>query len=117
MITIIIAIVITITAALVEARGYVLSFAAFSNGNVNIWQLGVSLLWYILGILIDYIALYTLSQSKIFIPELLSTIFMLSTIVGIALLSGQFFQWQLIDKIVAVLVAMGLVWLAYHVDN
>jgi hypothetical protein len=54
-------IIVTITAALVEARGYIYSFAAFKEG-FNPTMLALSFAWYTLGIALDYSALYLLSK-------------------------------------------------------
>lgn len=112
----IIAILITMFAGLVEARGYNTSFEAFRTGNIAS-LLALSFAWYSIGIAIDYFALFILSKSPIFIPEILSTIFMVTTIVGIAILSGQFFTWARIDQAVGVLIVIGLAWLSYRVDK
>lgn len=113
--SLVVAVALTLVAASVEARGYVLSFDAFRNGTHPALLLQ-AFAWYALGIWIDYAALFVLRQSSLYVPELLSMLFMSATLIGIALLSGQFFTWRTSDQAVAVLVAFGLVWLAYRVE-
>lgn len=111
------AIVITLLAAFVEAHAYNYSFDAFKQGNIQWMLLALSFGVYSIGILIDYVSLYVLSKTSIFIPELLAAIFMVATLVGIALLSGQFLTWKTSDQIVAGLIVAGLGWLAFRVGD
>ena len=102
-------------AAVIEAYGYNYSFAAYRGGFH--WQLlGISFACYSIGIFIDYLALSILSKSPVFIPELVALIFMVSTIIGIAVLSGKFFTWNRLDQVVALLVVAGIAWLTYRVE-
>jgi hypothetical protein len=114
--TIIVAILITMFASVFESRAYIFSFEAFRTGNI-VSLLALSFAWYSVGIIIDYFALFILTKSPIFIPEILSTIFMVSTIVGIAVLSGQFLTWARIDQAVGVLIVIGIAWLSYRVGK
>lgn len=36
------------------------------------------------------------------------------TIIGVALISGEAFRWQTIDKVVAILIVLGIAWLLFH---
>jgi hypothetical protein len=112
-----IAIVITLIAAAIEAHGYNYGFQAFKDGTINPNLAVLSFILYSLGIIVDYIGLHVMSKSTIYIPEILSTIFMVGTIVGIALLSGQFFTWKTADQAVAIAVVVGIGWLTYRVDK
>jgi hypothetical protein len=110
------AICVTLAAAVVEAHGYMTSFQAL-NGQVNGNGLLKAYGWYSLGIAIDFFALYLMSKSSVFVPEIMATIFMVSTIIGIAIMSGQFMTWKLVDQAVGVLVVAGVAWLTYRVDK
>jgi hypothetical protein len=112
------ALIVTLIAAMIEAYGYTYSFQAFKEpGQVHYHLLGLSFGIYAVGIIVDYCSLYILSKTHLFIPELLAMIFMVTTIVGIAILSGQFLTWKLIDQLVAGAVVAGLAWLTYSVGD
>jgi hypothetical protein len=111
------AVAITLLAAFIEAHGYSYSFEAFRGEKIDFSILGLSFGLYSLGIVIDYVGLSIMSKSSIFIPELLSTIFMVGTIVGIAMISGQFLTWKAVDQTVAVGIVAGLGWLTWRLDK
>ena len=108
------ALLLTIAAGFIEAQGYVLSFDAIREGSlIGLMQ---SYVVYSVGIVVDYGALYILRHSSMYVPELLSMIFMGSAIIGIALFSGQFFGWDIINKCLAVTTALCLCALAYRIE-
>ncbi len=109
------AIAITIIASAIESFAFMYSFEAIKQG-VAVRLLVTSLGLYIVGILVDYFALYVMSKSGTFAPELLAMIFMTSVIIGIALISGNFFTWKLVDQIVAVAVVVGIAWLSFRTE-
>jgi hypothetical protein len=45
-----------------------------------------------------------------------TSLWFLATIVGLALVSGEFRKWQRVDQAVAIVVAAGLSWLVVRVD-
>lgn len=112
----VLAILITIIAAGLEAYGYSYSFQAFENRSFDPWLLTKAFCLYSVGIWVDYFALFVMSKGSIYIPEILTVIFMTATIVGIALISGQFFQWKLLNQIIGVSVVVGLAWLTYRIE-
>lgn len=117
MIQFFLAVALTLIAATVESRGFVMSFDAFKDGQFFPWYLVWSFLLYSLGIIIDYGALGVLAKSKYYMPELLALIFFTATIIGIAFFSGQFVIWSLSEKIVAGLIVVGLGYLTYMKDH
>lgn len=100
---------------MIEAYGYTFSFRAFKN-DFDVKMLYLAFSWYAVGIWVDFLALFIMSKTSLYVPELLAMIFMVCTIVGIAILSGQFFTWKVIDQMVGVGVVAGLGWLTYRVE-
>ncbi|MCB0162194.1 MAG: hypothetical protein KDD83_28850, partial [Caldilineaceae bacterium] len=51
------------------------------------------------------------------VAELQVMFWFLITVVGVALMSGRFFAWSMVDRVVAGLVVMGMVWLVVRVGG
>lgn len=108
-------IVLTILAALVEAKGYLYSFRSFTDTN-GVTLIGLAILCYFIGIVIDFTAIYLISKTHYYVPEIMSMLFMAVTIIGVAILSGQFLNWNHFNQGVAVLIMLGLCWLMYQTE-
>ena len=78
-------IILTVLTGLGDAKGFYHASRAWDNNN------------FILNELIKY-----LQQYKIITPELQTIGWFGVTIIGVALLSGKFFNWSIIDQILAI---------------
>ena len=66
------------------------------------------------GIVVYWIAARYLREYHIDAPEIQALIWFGVTIIGVALLSGRFVHWRLIDQAVALLVVFGIAWLVFR---
>ena len=66
---------------------------------------------FLFGIAMYWVAVRYLGQAGIVTAELQTLIWLGATIVGVAILGGQFVHWQLLDQFIAVNVVASLVWL------
>ena len=66
---------------------------------------------FVCGIALYFGAVRYLSEAGIVLAEIQTLLWFGVTIIGVAVLHGRFFQWQLLEQIVAVNVLLGLGWL------
>ena len=66
------------------------------------FQFGVAMYW---------IALRMLSAWSVVSTEAQTLVWFAATIIGVAILSGQFLRWQALDQSIAVGVLAGIAWL------
>lgn len=82
-----------------QAGRFVWREAAYSAGC---FQFGVAMYW---------IALRTLDGWGVVSTEAQTLVWFAATIIGVAMLSGQFLRWQALDQSVALGVLAGIAWL------
>ena len=64
-----------------------------------------------IGIALYFVAVRYLSEAGVVFAEIQTLLWFGVTIIGVAVLQGRFFQWQVAEQVVAVSVFLGLGWL------
>ncbi|MGH2494997.1 MAG: hypothetical protein ACRDIV_09870, partial [Ktedonobacteraceae bacterium] len=88
--------------------------SAWVNGKI-IWQEALkSLLGFGVGALCYILVTNFLKQAGIVSAEIQTLIWFSVAIVGVAVISGKFFHWQLLDQLVGLVVLGGVAWLLFR---
>lgn len=101
----------TLACGAADALGFVHAARVWQHGvfvgrealySAACFQLGVAMYW---------VALRTLHAWGVVSTEAQTLVWFAATIVGVALFSGQFLRWPLLDQAVALMVLLGMAWL------
>ena len=95
-------IILTVLTGLGDAKGFYHASRAWDNNNFILNELIKSALGFLIGISAYWMLIKYLQQYKIITPELQTIGWFGVTIIGVALLSGKFFNWSIIDQILAI---------------
>lgn len=106
--------VLTILSGVGDAQGFLHASKVWVDGRIVLTELVKSALGFGAGILIYWVVLRFLSAIAIVPPEVQTLGWFVATIVGVAVVSGNFSQWMTIDKIVVVGTLAGIGWLLYR---
>lgn len=112
--TIIIIIVFTLLSGFGDAQGFFHGSRVWANGKFISTEAIKSILGYIFGTVMFWIAIKYIYDVKAVSAEVQTIGWFIVTIIGIAILSGKFLQWQIIDQIIAVLIIIGVGWLLFR---
>jgi len=111
---VILIIVFTLLSGFGDSKGFVLSAKVWESGRL-VWQEAVKAsIGYGFGILMYWLAIRSLNQFGIVSPEIQTLGWFVVTIVGVAMFSGDFPKWQIIDRVVAICVLAGVGWLLFR---
>ncbi len=104
-------IVLTLISGLADAQGFVHASNIWLNGKL-IWpEVIKSASGFGLGIVSYWICIRFLQDFRIISPEIQTIGWFTATIIGVAIFSGKFFHWQIVNQIVGIAVLLGVVWL------
>jgi hypothetical protein len=106
-----IVIILTLTAGFADAQGFLYSTAVWSQGIFNWSAAWRSALGFSLSVPLYWVAVRYLHEGGIVTPEVQALFWFVVTITGVAIAGGNFLGWNLIDKIVALAILGGVVWL------
>lgn len=109
------ALLLVVTAGFIEAQAYLHSVKAFSplsSLDAAFDRLTLSLGLYVVGVLLDFCALFIMSRVRGFDPEFIALTFLAATCVGIALLSGAWLTWPMHRQLLSVFVTFSLLYLS-----
>jgi hypothetical protein len=110
----ILVIVFTLVSGFGDSQGFVHSAKVWDSGKL-VWQEVVkSSMGYGIGILMYWFAIRYLKQFGIVSPEIQTLGWFVVTIVGVAIFSGEFFKWQVVDRVVSICVLAGVGWLLFR---
>ena len=111
---VILIVVFTLLSGFGDSKGFVLSAKVWESGRL-VWQEAVKAsIGYGFGILMYWLAIRYLNQFGIVSPEIQTLGWFVVTIVGVAMFSGDFFKWQIVDRVVAICVLAGVGWLLFR---
>ncbi len=111
---VILIVVFTLLSGFGDSKGFVLSAKVWESGRL-VWQEAVKAsIGYGFGILMYWLAIRSLNQFGIVSPEIQTLGWFVVTIVGVAMFSGDFFNWQIVDRVVALCVLVGVGWLLFR---
>jgi hypothetical protein len=106
---------ITLVSGIGDSLGFIYAAKMWRSGDLVLSELGKSALGFSVGIGSYWLAAKYLNEFGVLAPETQTLIWFGATMVGVALISGQFLRWQAIDQIVAVVVLLGVAWLLFRV--
>jgi len=111
---IILIVILSLISGWVDAQGFVHSSRIWVEGR-PIWAEALKAgLAFGFGIMIYWLVIRFLNQAGVQSPEMQSILWFSVTIIGVALISREFFKWQRVDQIVAVFVLGGIGWLLFR---
>lgn len=105
------AVMLLILSGIGDAIGFARAAGVWQNNRLVVPELMKSAGGYAVGIGIYYLAVRYLKLLGVESAELQTIAWFLLTLIGVALISGQFFKWARIDQAVALLVIAGIGWL------
>lgn len=114
---IILIVILSLVSGWVDAQGFVHSSRIWVEGK-PIWSEALKAgLAFGFGIMIYWLVIRFLNLAGVRSPEMQSLLWFTVTMIGVALISREFFKWQRADQIVAVLVLGGMGWLLFRVGG
>jgi len=107
-------IVLTILSGIVDAQGFLHAARIWQNSSLSWVELGRSALGFTVGIVLYWLVLRNMTAVVITSPEIQTITWFGVTLIGVALVSGSFLKWTLLDQAVAVIVLFGIGWLMFR---
>lgn len=107
-------IVLTILSGIADAQGFLHAARIWQNGSLIWVELGRSALGFTIGIMLYWLVLRNMNAVGITSPEIQTITWFGVTLIGVALISGSFLKWTLLDQVIAVLVLFGIGWLMFR---
>jgi len=108
---IVLIIILTILSGWGDAHGFLHASRMWAGGKLIWLEVMKSALGFAVGIGLYWICIRFVQEFKVVSPEVQTLAWFATTMVGLALFSGKFFQWQQSDRIVGIVVLGGIVWL------
>jgi hypothetical protein len=104
-------IVITVLSGIGDSQGFVHAAKVWANDKLVWSEIGKSALGFAIGISLYWFVIKYMNAAGIAAPEIQTLVWFSITILGVAIISRNFFRWQTIDQIVGVAVLAGVAWL------
>jgi hypothetical protein len=101
----------TLACGAADALGFVHAARVWHGGQFVWREALLSAACFQFGVAMYWIALRTLSSWGVVATETQTLVWFAATIIGVAILSGQFLRWQALDQSVALGVLAGIAWL------
>ena len=101
----------TVASGVFDSLAFSYASGMWKNGRLVTSEATKAAGSFAIGIALYFGAVRYLSEAGVVFAEIQTLIWFGVTIIGVALLHGRFFQWQLLDQVVAVSVLLGLGWL------
>jgi hypothetical protein len=108
---------LTLVSGFSDSQGFLHAARMWHNGDLVWAEVGKAALGWGIGILLYCFSLKYMIELRIVAPEIQTILWFGATLIGVALASGRFFAWSLIDQVVAVGVLGGLGWLLFRVGE
>jgi len=113
---VILVIALTLFSGLADSRAFLYAAQTWPNDQLNLVMLLKALLFFAFGILLYVLSLKFLCYLGVHSATIQTSLWFLATIVGLAILSGEFLKWQRLDQAIAIAVAAGLTWLVVRIE-
>jgi hypothetical protein len=104
-------IVITVLSGIADSQGFVHAAKVWANDKLVWGEVGKSALGFAIGISLYWMVIKYMNAAGIAAPEIQTLVWFSITILGVAIISRNFFRWQTIDQIVGAAVLAGVAWL------
>lgn len=101
----------TLICGAADALGFVNAARVWQDGVFSLRHALYSALFFQCGVVMYWVALRTLSAWGVVSTEAQTLVWFAATIIGVAIMSGQFLRWQAVDQTVALGVLLGIGWL------
>lgn len=101
----------TVICGAADALGFVHASRIWQGGQFQVRDALMSAAFFQLGVFMYWIALRTLGDWGVVSTEAQTLVWFVTTIIGVAILSGQFMRWQAVDQCIAIVVMLGMAWL------
>ena len=105
---ILIGLALVFLAGIADAQGFVSVASIWEAGHIRASSLAWTIVWFAAGVALYVLATRFLQESGSTSAEVQATIWFAVTVVGIAVASGQFMHWALLDQFIAVGVLGGV---------
>jgi hypothetical protein len=104
-------IALTLISGLADAQGFIHASNVWLNGKLIWAEVIQSALGFGIGIVAYWMCIRFLQDFSIISPEIQTVGWFTTTIIGVAMFSGKFLHWQIVDQMVGMAVLLGVVWL------
>lgn len=101
-------IVVTLFSGIADAQGFLHASKIWQDGKLVWDQLAKSALGFSAGIGSYWLSLRYMRELGVVAPEIQTLTWFAVSLIGVALLSGKFFKWPLVDQAVALAVLVGV---------
>lgn len=113
----IVAVSLILAAGACDAAGFTYAAKIWQDNHPHWKILLLSASGFACGIALYWVTVRYLSEIGVVSPELQTLLWFGTTLVGVAMISGRFLSWHLLDQGVAILVLIGIGWLLVRVEN
>jgi len=104
-------IALTLISGLADAQGFIHASNVWLNGKLIWAEVIKSALGFGIGMVAYWMCIRFLQDFSIISPEIQTVGWFTTTIIGVAMFSGKFLHWQIVDQMVGMAVLLGVVWL------
>ena len=113
---VILVITLTLFSGLADSRAFLYAAQTWPNDQLSLAMLAKALLFFAFGILLYVLSLKFLRYLGVHSATIQTSLWFLATLLGLAILSGEFLKWQRLDQAIAIVVAAGLTWLVVRIE-
>jgi hypothetical protein len=112
--TLLVVVGLTLLSGLGDAQGFLHAARMWQAGRLVAAELGRSAAGFAVGIGAYWICVRYLQRVGVEAPETQTLVWFVTTLLGVALVSGDLFRWRALDQAVAALVCLGIGWLLFR---
>jgi len=94
-----------------DSQGFLHAAKVWENGKFVFIEAVKSGGGFFAGVILYWLSIRYLKQLGLVSPEIQTVLWFVVTLIGVALVSGKFLKWSVLDQGVAVLVIAGVGWL------
>lgn len=109
--------IFTIISGLADSQGFLHSSNVWKNGKFITSESIKSLIGFGIGSVVFWFAIKHMQQVGIVTAEIQTIFWFTITILGVALASGKFFHWNIIDQAVGTGIFIGLIFLIFRTKS
>ncbi len=107
-------IILTVISGIADSQGFSYAAAMWRDDKL-VWNaLFKSAAGFAVGIVTYWLIVRFLNQLHVTAPEIQTLLWFGVTLLAVAIVNGNFFRWQRIDQLVAVMVLLGIGWLLFR---
>jgi hypothetical protein len=112
--TLLVVVGLSLLSGLGDAQGFLHAARMWKAGRLVAGELGRSAAGFAVGIAAYWICVRYLQRCGVLAPETQTLVWFGTTLLGVALVSGQLFRWPPMEQAVAGLVFLGIGWLLFR---